>query len=68
MDLFSTHSSGTKTLNSSQEKALPGAHSATQASISRRTNSFQIKKSYEPHIDEDRFREKRVRRHIAKSG
>jgi len=57
MDLFS--SSGTRTLNTSQEHALPAAP-AGQTNVSRRTTSFQIKKSYEPHIDDDRFREKRV--------
>lgn len=69
MDLFSTHSSGTKTLNTSHENSLPAAPSSlsVQANVSRRTTSFQIKKSYEPHIDEDRFREKRVNEYVAES-
>lgn len=62
MDVFSTHSSGTKTLNTSQENPLhvSTAKSHSQTHTSRHLGRFHIKKTYEPHIDEDRFREKRV--------
>lgn len=68
MDHFSTISSGTRTLNTSHDTApaglprleCPQAKSRSLVNSSRRQNSFQIKRTYEPYINEERFKEKRV--------
>ena len=69
MDRFSTHSSAGRTLNTSHETVpvpiprldcAPLSKTRSEANSSRRQNSFQIKRTYDPYINEDRFREKRV--------